>query len=92
MTGLKDRIIAQIGLTGPISVSEYMTLCLSDPRYGYYMRRDPFGADGDFTTAPEISQLFGELVGVWLCAAWRAIGSPLPVSIAEIVDYSTHLN
>ncbi|NGO54395.1 class I SAM-dependent methyltransferase [Allomesorhizobium camelthorni] len=84
MTRLKERIAALIELNGPISVAEYMALCLFDPEDGYYTNREPFGVEGDFITAPEISQMFGELVGVWLRAAWDAIGRPLPVTVAEI--------
>lgn len=84
MTPLYRRIAAQIEATGPISVAEYMALCLFDPDHGYYTTREPFGADGDFVTAPEISQMFGELVAVWLVTAWRSIGAPLPVTVAEV--------
>ncbi|UCI09368.1 class I SAM-dependent methyltransferase [Mesorhizobium sp. B1-1-8] len=84
MTRLKDRIVDLIGAVGPIPVSEYMALCLFDPEHGYYTTREPFGAAGDFVTAPEISQMFGELVAVWLYQAWQDAGSPLPVTIAEI--------
>lgn len=84
MTRLKERIAALIELSGPISVAEYMALCLFDPEHGYYTNREPFGVEGDFITSPEISQMFGELVGVWLRAAWDAIGRPLPVTVAEI--------
>jgi SAM-dependent MidA family methyltransferase len=61
-----------------------MTLCLTHPQYGYYMTRDPLGATGDFTTAPEISQMFGELIGIWAAAAWRAMGSPENVRLVEL--------
>lgn len=84
MTRLKERIVDFIEALGPISVSEYMALCLSDPQHGYYMTRDPFGRNGDFTTAPEISQMFGELVGTWLVAVWHALGRPRNPLIAEI--------
>ncbi len=84
MTALKERIAALISAAGPISVADYFALCLSDPRHGYYMSRDPFGRDGDFTTAPEISQMFGELIGIWLVAVWRALGQPARPVIAEI--------
>ena len=84
MTALKARIVDLIGALGPISVQEYMALCLSDPQHGYYTTRDPFGRDGDFTTAPEISQMFGELIGAWLVATWRAVGRPQTPVIAEI--------
>lgn len=84
MTRLKERIVELISALGPIPVSEYMALCLFDPRDGYYTTREPFGTKGDFTTAPEISQMFGELVAVWLYEAWLAIGKPMPVTVAEI--------
>ncbi len=84
MTTLKERIRRLIAANGPISVADYMALCLFDPEDGYYTNREPFGVAGDFTTAPEISQMFGELVAVWLRTAWHAIGRPLPVTIAEI--------
>ncbi|CCV15831.1 class I SAM-dependent methyltransferase [Mesorhizobium sp. STM 4661] len=84
MTRLKTRIAELIDAVGPIPVSEYMALCLFDPEDGYYTTREPFGAAGDFITAPEISQMFGELVAIWLYEAWRATGRPLPVTIAEI--------
>ncbi|MFI0845430.1 class I SAM-dependent methyltransferase [Mesorhizobium sp. IMUNJ 23232] len=84
MNTLKARIVDLIEALGPISVSEYFSLCLSDPTHGYYMTRDPFGREGDFTTAPEISQMFGEAIGVWLVLAWRALGRPEHPVIAEI--------
>ena len=73
-----------IEANGPLPVADYMVLCLFDPDDGYYTTRQPFGAAGDFTTAPEISQMFGELIGVWALSAWQAIGRPLPVTLAEI--------
>jgi len=78
--GIRARIAAQ----GPISVADYMALCLADPRHGYYMTRDPFGARGDFTTAPEISQMFGELIGVWMAAVWQQMGAPKGVRLVEL--------
>ncbi len=84
MTALKKRMVSQIEALGPLPVHEYMATCLFDPRDGYYTTRQPFGADGDFTTAPEISQMFGELIGAWLVATWRQIGSPQDPIIAEI--------
>lgn len=84
MTRLKTRIVELIKATGPIPVSEYMALCLFDVSDGYYTTREPFGAAGDFITAPEISQMFGELIAVWLYETWAAIGRPMPVTIAEI--------
>jgi SAM-dependent MidA family methyltransferase len=84
MTRLETRIVELISALGPIPVSEYMALCLFDPRDGYYTTREPFGTQGDFTTAPEISQMFGELIAVWLYEAWLAIGRPMPITVAEI--------
>jgi SAM-dependent MidA family methyltransferase len=84
MSRLKDRIARLIEATGPMPVSEYMATCLFDPEDGYYTTREPFGPGGDFTTAPEISQMFGELIAVWLFRTWQALGRPLPVTLAEI--------
>ena len=84
MTALKDRLRQLIATAGPITVSDYMAACLFDPQAGYYTTREPFGAAGDFTTAPEISQMFGELVAVWAYSAWAALGRPMPMTLAEI--------
>ena len=69
---------------GPISLARYMALALGHPQHGYYMTRDPLGACGDFTTAPEISQMFGELVGLWAASAWALLGSPPSVLLVEL--------
>ncbi|TPK89090.1 class I SAM-dependent methyltransferase [Mesorhizobium sp. B2-4-12] len=84
MTRLKTRIVDLIEALGPLPVNEYMAMCLFDPSDGYYTTREPFGTAGDFVTAPEISQMFGELIAVWLYQAWLAIGRPMAVTIAEI--------
>lgn len=84
MNALKQRIASLIAASGPMSVSDYMALCLFDPGHGYYTTREPFGAQGDFTTAPEISQMFGELTAVWLYSAWQAAGRPAHPTLAEI--------
>lgn len=84
MNRLAEKIAGLIHAAGPISVADYMAMCLFDPEDGYYTTREPFGAKGDFVTAPEISQMFGELVAVWLVEAWQAGGKPLPVTVAEI--------
>lgn len=84
MNRLRDKIAGLIRATGPISVGEYMAICLFDPDDGYYTTREPFGTHGDFVTAPEISQMFGELIAVWLVQAWQAQGKPLPATVAEI--------
>lgn len=84
MKNLKDRIVELIRAEGPLSIADYMAICLYDPRQGYYTTRNPFGRDGDFTTAPEVSQMFGELIGAWIVTAWRALGRPEPAIVAEI--------
>jgi SAM-dependent MidA family methyltransferase len=84
MSRLRDRIAALIELNGPLPVADYMAICLFDPQDGYYTTREPFGADGDFTTAPEVSQMFGELVAVWVYMAWQAAGSPQEAVLAEL--------
>ena len=84
MTALRQKLTRLIGASGPISVSEYMAACLFDPQDGYYTSREPFGAGGDFITAPEISQMFGELLAVWAWSAWSANGKPVPSILAEI--------
>jgi SAM-dependent MidA family methyltransferase len=73
-----------IAVEGPITVERYMALCLGHPTLGYYTTRDPFGASGDFTTAPEISQMFGELIGLWALSAWEAMGAPKRLSLVEL--------
>ncbi|MDQ8729031.1 SAM-dependent methyltransferase [Bradyrhizobium sp. LHD-71] len=65
-------------------VSRYMELCLTHPQFGYYMTRDPLGREGDFTTAPEVSQMFGELLGLWAAAVWKSMGMPEPVRLIEL--------
>ncbi|MCO8144223.1 SAM-dependent methyltransferase [Rhodovulum tesquicola] len=84
MTALAELLARRIASAGPISVAEFMAECLMHPEHGYYATRDPFGAAGDFTTAPEISQMFGELLGLWLAQAWLDRGSPAPFTLAEL--------
>jgi len=84
LNALANEIAALIAAEGPISLERYMTLCLQHPRYGYYMIRDPFGAGGDFTTAPEISQMFGELVGLWMTEAFTRAGRPPGARLVEL--------
>jgi len=83
-TPLETEIRSRIARDGPIPVAEFTALCLYDPEHGYYNRRAPFGAAGDFITAPEISQMFGELIGLWAATVWRSIGAPDPVLLIEL--------
>ncbi|WP_210162570.1 class I SAM-dependent methyltransferase [Cucumibacter marinus] len=76
-------IEGMIAQSGPISLSAYMRLCLLRPDHGYYTTGNPIGQDGDFITAPEISQMFGEMIGVWAATRWQGLGSPNPVDIVE---------
>lgn len=75
MTPLEAEIRRIIETDGPISVVDYMRLCLGHPRFGYYVTRDPLGSRGDFITAPEVSQMFGELIGAWAATVWQQMGS-----------------
>jgi SAM-dependent MidA family methyltransferase len=81
---LRDRLIAQIQAQGPMSVAQYMTACLHDPQDGYYATRPALGAGGDFITAPMVSQMFGELIGLWLVETWARLGRPDPVRLVEM--------
>jgi NADH dehydrogenase [ubiquinone] 1 alpha subcomplex assembly factor 7 len=81
---LLQKLRGLIRANGPMSVAEYMAHCLSDPEDGYYTTRDPFGAAGDFVTAPEVSQMFGEIAGAWLVDVWRRLGAPAPVNLVEL--------
>ncbi len=81
---LETEIRRRITAAGPMPVAQYMTICLTDPRHGYYITRDPFGAKGDFVTAPEVSQMFGELIGLWCVATWQAMGAPENVRLIEL--------
>jgi NADH dehydrogenase [ubiquinone] 1 alpha subcomplex assembly factor 7 len=84
MTALRKIIIEMIAAEGPMPLDRYMALCLSHPIHGYYMTRDPLGRAGDFTTAPEISQIFGELIGVWCLNTWEMLGSPSQFALVEL--------
>ena len=84
MTPLETKIRQLISLNGPMGIADYFSLCLGDPQHGYYRTRDPFGTAGDFTTAPEISQLFGEMIGICLLLAWQARDCPGNVRLIEI--------
>ena len=84
MTALFDYIADQIRNNGPMRIDEYMALCLLHPTHGYYTTRDPLGRAGDFITAPEISQMFGEIIGVCLAQTWIDQGAPSRFTLAEL--------
>lgn len=86
MTGtpLALKLKARIARDGPIGVADYMQACLSDPEHGYYRRQPAIGAAGDFVTAPEISQVFGELIGLWCAVVWQQMGAPPRVNLIEL--------
>lgn len=81
---LAEQIDIQIRTSGPMSVATYMGLCLTHPSKGYYRTADPLGAAGDFVTAPEISQMFGELIGFFCVNLWQQMGSPKAFTLLEL--------
>ncbi len=81
---LELEIRRRIIVAGPMPVSEYMALCLGHPEHGYYTTREALGARGDFITAPEISQMFGELIGIWMACVWKQAGSPTAMQLIEL--------
>ena len=81
---LRDRLAAQIAAAGPLSVAQYMSACLHDPDFGYYATQPSLGEGGDFITAPLVSQMFGELIGVWAASSWELMGRPQAVRLVEI--------
>jgi NADH dehydrogenase [ubiquinone] 1 alpha subcomplex assembly factor 7 len=83
-TPLAQKLAARIARDGPIGVADYMWACLQDSEHGYYRRQIAIGSGGDFVTAPEISQTFGELVGLWCAVVWQQMGSPNPVRLIEL--------
>ena len=84
MPDLKSELIAMIKAQGPLSIAAFFTECLLHPKFGYYTTRDPFGARGDFTTAPEISQMYGEMLGLFLAQTWRDQGSVAAFNLVEL--------
>jgi NADH dehydrogenase [ubiquinone] 1 alpha subcomplex assembly factor 7 len=84
VTPLGRLLARRIRLAGPLTLAQYMAEALGHPEHGYYRTRDPFGAAGDFTTAPEISQIFGELLGLWCVEMWQALGSPAALNLVEL--------
>ncbi len=83
-TPLARSLSAQIANSGPISVAEYMAACLHDPVHGYYRGQMAIGRAGDFITAPEISQIFGDLIGLWCAVVWQQMGQPARVNLIEL--------
>jgi NADH dehydrogenase [ubiquinone] 1 alpha subcomplex assembly factor 7 len=83
-SSLQSEIKKLIKTSGPMPVWRYMELCLTHPKFGYYVSRDPLGREGDFITAPEVSQMFGELLGLWAASVWKAIGSPGLLRLIEL--------
>jgi NADH dehydrogenase [ubiquinone] 1 alpha subcomplex assembly factor 7 len=81
---LEAEIRSLIGIAGPMPIAQYMRLCLTHPQYGYYTNRDPLGRGGDFITAPEISQMFGEIIGLWLASVWQQLGAPENIRLIEL--------
>ena len=84
VTPLEQLIRKRISKHGPMPVSEYMSLALAHPEHGYYHKSDPFGRNGDFITAPEISQVFGEIIGLWCVITWQQAGNPAPFHLVEL--------
>jgi len=81
---LEERLKTRIREDGPLTVADYMSACLHDPLDGYYATRPRLGADGDFITAPMVSQMFGEFLGLWAVAVWRGLGSPARFRLVEV--------
>jgi SAM-dependent MidA family methyltransferase len=83
-TPLLVSLRARIARDGRLPVDQYMLACLADPEHGYWRRAQTLGAAGDFVTAPEISQIFGELIGLWCAVAWRQLAAPKPLRLVEL--------
>lgn len=81
---LMDRLAREIALAGPMTVADYVTRCLHDPTDGYYATRPALGEGGDFITAPLITQMFGELIGLWAVEAWQRLGAPERFRLVEV--------
>lgn len=80
---LKAKLVELIRFKGPLTVSDYMKIVLTNPESGFYMNKDVFGVKGHFTTSPEISQIFGEIIGVWILQEWRRFNCPKPLNLVE---------
>jgi NADH dehydrogenase [ubiquinone] 1 alpha subcomplex assembly factor 7 len=84
LSALEQILAAEIRRAGPLPVARFMTLALHHPIHGYYRTQAPIGAAGDFVTAPELSQAFGEVLGAWLARAWLDLGAPAPFRLVEL--------
>ncbi len=83
-TPLKNRIVKHIKSSGSLPLAEYMHWCMADTKDGYYANQEAIGSKGDFITAPEISQMFGEMIGIWAVEKWEELGRPSPFNLAEL--------
>ena len=84
MNPLSDYLRNEIAAHGPMTVASFMAAAMSHPQHGYYMKRNPLGREGDFITAPEVSQMFGELIGLWCVAGWEQMGRPAQFMLMEL--------
>jgi len=84
VTVLAEALARRIAAEGPLGIDDFMAAALLDPEHGYYTTQEPFGSAGDFVTAPEVSQMFGELIGLWCLAVWSAAGAPVGTVLAEL--------
>ncbi|MEE2980545.1 MAG: SAM-dependent methyltransferase [Pseudomonadota bacterium] len=84
MTPMTSHLRNEIAMHGPLTVAAYMAAAMGHPEHGYYINRDPLGMTGDFVTSPEVSQMFGELIGLWCVAGWHQMGSPDTVRLVEM--------
>jgi len=84
MTSLKERLRNHITDSGPLTISQFISLCLADKQQGYYHHASPFGVKGDFITAPEVSQMFGEMLSLWVLSTWQQMGAPQKFVLCEM--------
>jgi SAM-dependent MidA family methyltransferase len=84
MTPLQAHLLQRIAAEGPLGLDDYMAEVLGHPEHGYYMSGDPLGRAGDFVTAPEVSQMFGELIGLWCAVVWSSMGRPSRINLVEL--------
>ena len=92
MNALAETLRQRIGQHGPLTLADYMGECLLHPKHGYYTQQEAFGRSGDFITAPEISQMFGEMIGLCLGATWQAQGAPRDAIVVELGPGTRHID